>query len=457
MCRHTDPKTKRICTSVKFLMLHVRDCPGTTSTNDICPYPWCRKTKHLLYHLVSCENPDQCKICTPEHLTPQLKQLKGLSSFRRKKRQNTKPPSLSTTGKLASSSIGKNSRNQSPQLYTTQKGKKGHTQHVLPSTKKVAVSSKKSLAVPSPIPTPVQSTQHIAQNQSTVPTTYTAKKRSASKATKVASSVISQAVPNRLQANIKPPMKTANPILLSPEKSVSKVKNPIKAATIICKPRPPPPANPLLKPVNANPKPNNVIQMATPSGHVITATRAKPNNLVSSSAHVAKPQQVQVITSKTQLKPKVVGVLSTPNVQNSLVARNPIENCAQVNQVAAKPITHRSQVAANTGVQVITRPSGTQLSQARLNQVPPKVGQQLNQVVQTASSSLVQKVQTEAVQKVPIVSTKIALPSQEKSNLATAEGETKSHSVDEMNAQAKDLHTKKMKRTKSETMLEVGC
>jgi len=83
--RHKTQKVRDVCTNIKYLMLHVRDCPGTTSTYDICPYPWCRKTKHLLYHLVSCTEPKKCEICSPVTLTPELQQLCGLNQYRREK------------------------------------------------------------------------------------------------------------------------------------------------------------------------------------------------------------------------------------------------------------------------------------------------------------------------------------------------------------------------------------
>lgn len=68
-------------------MLHVRDCPGLLSNGDVCPFPWCRKTKHLLYHLVSCEKSDdgkECGICCPKNLSSNLSELVGLNKHRRK-------------------------------------------------------------------------------------------------------------------------------------------------------------------------------------------------------------------------------------------------------------------------------------------------------------------------------------------------------------------------------------
>lgn len=69
------------------MMLHVRDCPGTTSTFDVCPFPWCRKVKHLLYHLVSCTQPKQCAICSPSNLTKEMQGLVGLNKHRLKRQR----------------------------------------------------------------------------------------------------------------------------------------------------------------------------------------------------------------------------------------------------------------------------------------------------------------------------------------------------------------------------------
>jgi len=85
LCQHKSEKLKDVCRSTKYMMLHVRDCPGTTSTFDVCPFPWCRKVKHLLYHLVSCTEPDQCAICSPKELPKGYKQLLGLNAHRMKK------------------------------------------------------------------------------------------------------------------------------------------------------------------------------------------------------------------------------------------------------------------------------------------------------------------------------------------------------------------------------------
>jgi len=66
-------------------MLHVRDCPGTTATFDVCPFPWCRKVKHLLFHLVSCTDAEHCKLCSGVMLPRNMRQLQCLNAHRGKK------------------------------------------------------------------------------------------------------------------------------------------------------------------------------------------------------------------------------------------------------------------------------------------------------------------------------------------------------------------------------------
>ena len=64
-------------------MLHVRDCPGTTLSEDLCPYPWCRKVKHLLYHLLSCGKPNECRICRPRSMPKNLIKLAKINFFQK--------------------------------------------------------------------------------------------------------------------------------------------------------------------------------------------------------------------------------------------------------------------------------------------------------------------------------------------------------------------------------------
>jgi hypothetical protein len=64
------------------MMLHVRDCPGTTSSYDVCPFAWCRKVKHLLFHLVSCAKPQCCSICAPAETNNNWNTLRNLNDHR---------------------------------------------------------------------------------------------------------------------------------------------------------------------------------------------------------------------------------------------------------------------------------------------------------------------------------------------------------------------------------------
>jgi hypothetical protein len=74
--RHPSEEQNKVCHSIRWIMLHFRDCPGTTATGDICPFPWCRKVKHLLYHLVSCLDQDKCKICAGNNVSSAFRRLR---------------------------------------------------------------------------------------------------------------------------------------------------------------------------------------------------------------------------------------------------------------------------------------------------------------------------------------------------------------------------------------------
>lgn len=82
-CSHKKERHRQTCLSVKYLMLHVRDCSGTISSGDLCPFPWCRKVKHLLYHLISCSKPNECRICRPRSLPKNLIKLAKLNFLQR--------------------------------------------------------------------------------------------------------------------------------------------------------------------------------------------------------------------------------------------------------------------------------------------------------------------------------------------------------------------------------------
>ncbi|GMI11506.1 hypothetical protein TrVE_jg10569 [Triparma verrucosa] len=79
---HKSDKHREVCQSSKFMLLHVRDCTGSTSFGDPCPYPWCRKVKHLLFHLLSCEKPEECEICSGgSHLSRNMVRLKQINEI----------------------------------------------------------------------------------------------------------------------------------------------------------------------------------------------------------------------------------------------------------------------------------------------------------------------------------------------------------------------------------------
>ena len=82
---HRLEKQREVCRSIRWMMMHVRDCPGTTLTFDVCPFPWCRKVKHLMYHLVSCMEGDKCKICANPNVSNNLHRLRGLNEHRLQK------------------------------------------------------------------------------------------------------------------------------------------------------------------------------------------------------------------------------------------------------------------------------------------------------------------------------------------------------------------------------------
>ncbi|CAM9536936.1 unnamed protein product [Phaeothamnion confervicola] len=77
--RHSNPHHQEVCRSTKFLMLHIRDCSGSSADGAPCPQPWCRPCKALLLHLVNCPEPAACEICNPLDLPPPLRQLRQLN------------------------------------------------------------------------------------------------------------------------------------------------------------------------------------------------------------------------------------------------------------------------------------------------------------------------------------------------------------------------------------------
>jgi len=153
-CQHKLTRHREICRSAKFMMLHVRDCPGTTASFDVCPFPWCRKVKHLLYHLVSCTSPETCRICSPSHLSESLKNLAGLNKFRAKKHRQKMIAALKAKNAAA-------------------KAKGAPTSDTCPTTQRTAQKKSSDVARARPMPTSrpaVPSATVITANASLQPT-----------------------------------------------------------------------------------------------------------------------------------------------------------------------------------------------------------------------------------------------------------------------------------------------
>ena len=81
---HKSPRHAEVCKSVKYLMLHIRDCPGKMADGTTCPFHWCQPCKQLLNHLVKCGAPSTCPVCSPWDLPPALVKLRSLNHSRDK-------------------------------------------------------------------------------------------------------------------------------------------------------------------------------------------------------------------------------------------------------------------------------------------------------------------------------------------------------------------------------------
>mmetsp|Transcript_44430 Transcript_44430/g.100452 ORF Transcript_44430/g.100452 Transcript_44430/m.100452 type:complete len:711 (-) Transcript_44430:440-2572(-) len=79
---HASRQHSEVCKSVKYLMLHIRDCCGKLPGGAECSFPWCKPCKYLIHHLVKCRKPERCPICSPADLPPALHKLKALNMLR---------------------------------------------------------------------------------------------------------------------------------------------------------------------------------------------------------------------------------------------------------------------------------------------------------------------------------------------------------------------------------------
>lgn len=281
------------------MMLHVRDCPGTTPSYDICPYPWCRKTKHLLYHLVSCVESDQCKICSPVDINENLRALEGLNSFRQKKQKERQAAaSLSAATSASKSSNNKNgSTPQSSNSVITKKitqprrvARTTITTHVARVSKasklvhgnrptyvqsqNAAVNKKISLSVPSPIPTAplscIKPTNPLSTHEEA------ASGRQYPPATQVFSTA---------RNNVKPaatmgvaPKSASNHLHVSVASKVP--ANPLNAL-------PPSLPSSLSQKASSPPNPLKALPPAEPSTHAFQFTSSNGNNVNSNDRHPA--------------------------------------------------------------------------------------------------------------------------------------------------------------------------
>lgn len=257
--------------------MHVRDCPGTTVTNDVCPFPWCRKTKHLLYHLVSCESQETCPICAPVDISYNLRALKGLNDFRkdRIKERFCTPIASEASGAIDAGqskctglmsepgSLVSGKKNIGPKR--TQKMTSAPLRQLKPTVqvapKQNHVLNKVPLAVPSPIPQigEVSNSAGILNMHS---------------ATKVGGSLSGQALKKPTASG------PANPLLASDDALISTVTNKISS-----------PPNPLKglprdSPTDSTTRPKSISQFPT----LPTQIRSDENL----NAHRTDPNGVQI-------------------------------------------------------------------------------------------------------------------------------------------------------------------
>lgn len=79
---HKSEELGEVCRSTKFLMLHVRDCPGVDANGNQCRYSWCAPTKKMLRHLTRCFEPTTCGICCANSVKPSYAQLCKINNTR---------------------------------------------------------------------------------------------------------------------------------------------------------------------------------------------------------------------------------------------------------------------------------------------------------------------------------------------------------------------------------------
>ena len=59
---------------MKFVLLHVRDCDESKGG---CGYPWCPRVKGLIRHVLDCDDPERCDVCSGDGLPENLKEVRS--------------------------------------------------------------------------------------------------------------------------------------------------------------------------------------------------------------------------------------------------------------------------------------------------------------------------------------------------------------------------------------------
>ena len=82
---HSSEPQAGVCRSIKYLLLHLRDCEGADVLGAACKYPWCMPAKCLLDHVTHCYEAAACSMCNPVDATlpKSFQQLRAINRSRR--------------------------------------------------------------------------------------------------------------------------------------------------------------------------------------------------------------------------------------------------------------------------------------------------------------------------------------------------------------------------------------
>ena len=319
--RHKHAKHRDICGSVKYLMLHVRDCPGTTATFDVCPFPWCRKVKHSLYHMVSCPRPKDCPICSPKELSPNLSALVGLNDYRRKKHRERRAAAIAAAAAAAKAkppprAMTKSKTGAPPKTaYRPPTTKSGVVKPATTLTKGASHVSKSTARPIAGSSVPPPRVAAAASSASAVATAAAAAKAAVSAATATKSST----------AQTKPcPKLVSNPV--SAKSSATSTKLPSTAATSVA---------PNKHPSAAAASSNVAVNGSTPSGGRTTAMNSS----------TASPRKSPAAAVSSPAKP-VLASPQPPVASSSVKGSAPRKEVHSGEGVAAASVPKESPVVA---------------------------------------------------------------------------------------------------------------